>query len=35
VTERGRTGDNLTTDKGGGQVEAVLSSVKGTKRDTD
>jgi len=35
VTERGGTGDNLATDKGGGQVEAVLSGVKGTERDTD
>jgi len=35
VTERGETGDNLTTDKGGGQVEAVLSGVKGTECDTD
>ena len=26
---------NLATDKGGGQAEAVLGSVKGVEHDTD
>jgi len=35
VTEKGRTGNNLATDKDRGQIEVVLSGVKGTERDTD
>jgi len=35
ATGRGRAGGNLTTDKGGGQVEMVLSSVEGAEHDTD
>jgi len=35
VTRRDGAGDSLTTDKGGGQVEAVLSSAEGAERDTD
>jgi len=35
VTRRGRAGDSLTTDKGGGQAEAVLSSAEGAERDMD
>jgi len=35
VTGRGRTGGSLTTDKGGGRVGAVLSSVEGAEHNTD
>jgi len=35
VTGRGRTGDNLATDKGEGWAETVLGGVKGAEQDTD
>jgi len=35
VTGRGGAGGSLTMDKGGGQVEAVLSSAEGAEHDTD
>ena len=35
VTRRGRAEGSLTMDKGGGQVEAVLSSAEGAEHDTD
>jgi len=35
VTERGGTGGSLTTDKGGGRAETVLSAIEGMERDTD
>jgi len=35
VTRRGRTRGSLATDKGGGQVEAVLVSAEGVEHDTD
>ena len=35
LTRRDRVGDSLTTDKGSGRAEAVLSSVEGTECDTD
>jgi len=35
VTGRGGTGDNLATDKGGGQAEAVLSSAEGAEHNID
>ena len=35
VARRGGVGGSLTMDKGGGQVEAVLSSVEGAERDMD
>jgi len=33
VTERGRTGGNLAIDKGKGQTETVLGSVKEVEHD--
>jgi len=35
VIGRGGTGGNLATDKGGGQVEAVLGGVEGAECSTD
>ena len=35
VTRRGRAGGSLTMDKGGGQVEVVLSSAEGAEHNTD
>jgi len=35
VTRRGGVGGSLTTDKGSGQVEVVLSSAKDAEHDTD
>jgi len=35
VTGRGRAGDNLTMDIGGGQVEIVLVGPEGVERNTD
>jgi len=35
ATGRGGVGGNLTTDKGRGQAEMVLSGAKGVERDTD
>jgi len=35
VTGRGRVEGSLTTDKGGGRVEAVLSGAEGVKHDMD
>jgi len=35
ATGRGRAGGNLTTDKGGGRAEMVLSGAEGVERDTD
>jgi len=35
VTRRGRTGDNLITDKGRDRTEAVLSGADGAEYDTD
>jgi len=33
VTRRGRTGDNLATDKDGGRVEVVLGGMERVERD--
>jgi len=35
VTERGRTGGNLATDKGRDWAEVVLSNAEEIERDTD
>jgi len=35
VTGRGRAGGNLATDKGGSQVEMVLSGAEGVECDMD
>jgi len=35
VTEKDGIGDSLTTNKGGGRAEVVLSSVKRAEHDTD
>ena len=35
VTGRGRAGGSLTTDKGGGRVEVVLSSAEGVECNTN
>jgi len=35
VTGRGKTGGNLTMNKGGDWAEAVLSSAEGAKHDID
>ena len=35
VTRRDGTGNNLATDKGGGQAETVLDGAKGIERDID
>jgi len=35
VTRRGRAGGSLTTDKGSGRAEAVLSSAEGVKLNMD
>ena len=35
VTRRDGTGDNLATDKDGGQAETVLDGAKGMERDID
>jgi len=35
VTGRDRTGGNLATNKGKGQVETVLGSAEGAERDMD
>jgi len=35
AVRRGRTGDNLIMDKGGGQAKTVLSDAEGTEHDTD
>jgi len=35
VTRRGEMGGSLVTDKGGGQVEAVLVGAEGAKHDMD
>jgi len=35
ATRRDGAGDNLTTDRGGGRAEMVLSGVEGAERDTN
>ena len=35
VTGRGGAGGSLTTDKGDGRAEAVLSSAEGVEHDID
>ena len=35
VTGRDGAGGSLTTDKGSGRAEAVLSDAKGAEHDTD
>jgi len=35
VARRGRTGDNIIMDKGGGQAKTVLSDTKRAEHDMD